>query len=152
MCPSLPLRSYLNAANGIFIGYDTLSDHLVRGCILYRNQQDGIRALRGSSEPQRLVLERNYEFENRGLPPDMTALHAAERQSNVSDFDRRLTRIECGAEQGDQDALIAKADILLTLKDFAGAAGVLLPLAEAGHAHAQCQVCHTESTVALTFA
>ncbi len=78
MRPSLPLRSYLNAANGIFIGYDALSDHLVRGCSLYRNQQNGI--LRGSVDPQRVVLERNYEFENRGLPPNMTALLAAQRQ------------------------------------------------------------------------
>jgi hypothetical protein len=61
----------------------------------------------------------------------------------VSDFERRLTIIECGAAQGDQDHLFAKADMLLALKDFAGAAAILLPLAEAGHVQAQCQVCHT---------
>ncbi len=64
----------------------------------------------------------------------------------VSDFERRLTIIECGAAQGDQDHLVAKADMLLALKDFAGAAAILLPLAEAGHAQAQCQVCHTVDT------
>jgi len=71
-------RSYLNAANGIFIGYDVLSDHVIRGCSLYRNRQNGI--LRGVSDPQRVVLEGNYEFENRGLAPDMTALLAAKKK------------------------------------------------------------------------
>jgi hypothetical protein len=71
-------RSYLNAANGIFVGYDTLGEHLIRGCSLYRNRQSGI--LRGSLDPRRVVLERNHEFENRGLPPDMTGLLAAGRQ------------------------------------------------------------------------
>jgi hypothetical protein len=66
-----------------------------------------------------------------------------ESEDVVSDFERRLTRIECGVAQGDQDHLVAKADMLLSLKDFAGAAAILLPLAEAGNAHAQCQVCHT---------
>ncbi len=31
-------------------------------------------------DPQRVVLEGNHEFENRGLPPDMTGLLAAGRQ------------------------------------------------------------------------
>ncbi len=80
MRPSPPAagRSYLNAANGIFVGYDTLGEHLIRGCSLYRNRQNGI--LRGSSDPKRMVLEGNHEFENRGLPPDMTALLAAGKQ------------------------------------------------------------------------
>ncbi len=60
----------------------------------------------------------------------------------VSDYKRLLTVIECEAALGDQDALAAKAEILLSLNDFAGAAAILLPLAEAGHARAQCQVCH----------
>jgi len=58
----------------------------------------------------------------------------------VSDYERRLTMIECGVAQGEQDYLAAKAGILLALKDFPGAAAILLPLAEAGHASAQCQV------------
>jgi hypothetical protein len=75
---SLPRRSYQNAANGIFVGYDVLSHHVIRGCLLYHNRQNGI--LRGVSDSQRLVLERNHEFENRGLPPDQTAVLAAARR------------------------------------------------------------------------
>jgi hypothetical protein len=58
----------------------------------------------------------------------------------VSDYERRLTMIECGVAQGEPDALAAKADILVALNDFARAAAILRPLAEAGHARAQCQV------------
>jgi hypothetical protein len=66
-----------------------------------------------------------------------------------NEFERHLTRIECGAAQGDQDALAAKADVLLALRDFAGAAAILIPLAEAGHPRAQWQVCHAESKIFL---
>jgi hypothetical protein len=67
-----------------------------------------------------------------------------ESEDVVSNFERLLTRIESGVAQGDQDHLVAKADMLLALKDFAGAAAILLPLAEAGHVHAQYKVCSTE--------
>lgn len=69
-------RSYLNSANGIFIGFDAVKDHVIRDCVLYRNRQSGI--LRGASKSDRAVLERNREFENRGLPPDQSALLAAQ--------------------------------------------------------------------------
>lgn len=59
---------------------------------------------------------------------------------DVSNYERWLTMIECGAAQGSQDALGAKADILLSLNDYAAAAAILLPLAEAGHARSQCKV------------
>ena len=55
----------------------------------------------------------------------------------VSDYERRLTLIESRAAQGDQDALADKAGILLELNNFDGAAAILLPLAEAGHAQSQ---------------
>jgi hypothetical protein len=49
---------------------------VIRGCSLYRNRQNGI--LRGAApNSQRVVIEGNHEFENTGLPPDMTALLAA---------------------------------------------------------------------------
>jgi hypothetical protein len=51
---------------------------VIRGCLLYHNRQNGI--LRGALDQKRVVLERNHEFENRGLPPDMTAVHAAARK------------------------------------------------------------------------
>ncbi len=69
---------------------------------------------------------------------------------DVSNYERWLTMIECGAAQGEQDALAAKADILLSLNDYAGAAAILLPLAEAGHARSQCQVCSTELVCLLS--
>ena len=55
-------------------------------------------------------------------------------------FQRQLTMIEVGAAQGDSDALVAKARLLLKLNDFEGALALMLPLAESGHAPSQVQV------------
>jgi hypothetical protein len=96
--PSSRFRSYLNAANGICIGFDCLGDHVIRDCRLYRNRQLGI--LRGVSNPQRVVLERNSEFENRGLPPDMTAVHASAKKK----AERAGSRPEQDREAGDKQA------------------------------------------------
>lgn len=69
-------RSYLNSSSGIFIGFDALGDHAVRRCSAYNNRQNGI--FNGAPMSQRVLLENNREYGNRGLPPDQSWLLAAQ--------------------------------------------------------------------------
>ena len=74
---------------------------MIKGCRLYRNRQNGI--LRGVSDAQRLVLERNHEFENRGLPPDQTAVLAAAREKAARAAGRNPNVDDRQAKKGDGD-------------------------------------------------
>ena len=58
------------------MGFDALGDHTIRMCSAYKNRQSGV--FNGAPKSRRVLLESNREYGNRGLPPDLSCLKAAQ--------------------------------------------------------------------------